>query len=85
MAVSFELMDRDSGNLVGSYLTLDEAFAIIRDSYILYGWPGVNDLGLVKVGDFDSQEMVAVGSELARMANAEAGATPDGLRRERTA
>ena len=85
MAVSYELMDLDSGNLVGSYLSLSEAFAIVRDSYVLYGWSRVSDLGLVKVGDHDSQEIVAIGPELARMAIAEANNAADALRSERTA
>jgi hypothetical protein len=85
MAVSYELMDLDSGNLVGSYLTLDDAFAIIRDAYVVYGWSGVNDLGLVRVGNHDSQDIVAIGSELARLAMAEANGTPDAMRGERTA
>jgi hypothetical protein len=78
-------MDLDSGNLVGSYHTLQAAFAVIRDSYVLYGWSSVVDLGLVKVGDQGSQEVVAVGPELARMAIAETNGLADVLERERTA
>lgn len=85
MAVSYELMDLDSGNLVGSYRTLSEAFAIIRDSYALYGWARASDLGLVKVGDCDSQEVIATGSELARLAIAEVEGTTHIFERERTA
>jgi hypothetical protein len=85
MAVSYELMDLDSGNLVGSYRTLGEALAVIRDSYVLYGWSGVNDLGLVKVAGHDSQELVAVGPELARMAIADANSAANGRGRQRTA
>lgn len=85
MTMSYELMDLDTGNLVGSYSTLDEAFAIVRDSFALYGWSGVNDLGLVKVGGRDSQEMIAVGAELAQMAIAADGVIPDVERRQRTA
>jgi hypothetical protein len=61
-------MDLDSGNLVGSYLTLDEAFAVIQATYVLNGWTSVNDLGLVRVTDNGSQEAIATGSELARRA-----------------
>lgn len=85
MTSSYELMDLDSGNLVGSYRTLSEAFAIVRDSYALYGWPGVNDLGLVRAGDRDRQEIIAVGPQLARMAISAAGGAADALGRQRTA
>ena len=85
MPVSYEPMEFDTGNLVGSYSTLDPALAIVRDSFALYGWSGVNDLGLVTVGGRDSQEMIAVGAELARMAIAEDSFIPDGIRRQRTA
>jgi hypothetical protein len=85
MAISYELMDLDSGNLVGSYLTLNEAFAVIRDAYGLYGWTRVRDLGLVKVGEHETQELVAVGAELAHLALGEDNSAVDGQRRERTA
>lgn len=85
MATSYELMDLGSGNLVGSYRTMDEAFAVIRDSYVLYGWSSVNDLGLVRVGVNGSQEHVALGPELARQAVHAAGNAPGHLRGERTA
>ena len=85
MPVSYEQMDLDSGNLVGSYRTLSEALAIVGDSYALYGWSAVNDLGLVKPGERDAQEVIAVGPELARMAIAEADRAADALGRQRTA
>jgi hypothetical protein len=68
-----ELMELDSGNLVGSYSTLEEAFVIILAAFGLYGWSGVNDLGLVQVAADGSQEFVAAGADLARRASREAG------------
>ena len=85
MAASYELMDLGSGNLVGSYRTLHAAFAVIRDAYALYGWSSVVDLGLVKVGDHDAQEVIAVGSELAHMAIAETNSAADAPGRQRIA
>jgi len=64
MAVSFELMDLDSGNLVGSYRTLEEALEVIRNAYATYGLSGIDDLGLARVESSGSQECIAVGPEL---------------------
>jgi hypothetical protein len=64
MATSFELMDLDSGNLVGSYRTLDEALEVVRDAYATYGRSGIDDLGLARVESGGSQECIAIGPEL---------------------
>ena len=64
MATSFELMDLDSGNLVGSYRTLDEALKFVRDAYATYGRSGIDDLGLARVEGGNSQECIAIGPEL---------------------
>ena len=85
MNTSFELIDLDSGNLVGSYSTLEEAFAVILTAFGLYGWSGVNDLGLVSVAADGSQEFIAAGPDLARRAIRENGSAPDPRRSERTA
>ena len=85
MTTSFELMDLDSGNLVGSYSTLEEAFAVILTAYGLYGWSGVNDLGLARVAADGSQEFIAAGPDLAHRAIRENGSVPDPRRSERTA
>ena len=68
MATSFELMDLDSGNLVGSYRTLEEALQVIRDAYAAYCQSGVDDLGLGRVESGGSQECIAIGSELVEYA-----------------
>src|SRR3954470_1785934 len=68
MATSFELMDLDSGNLVGSYHTLEEALQVVRDAYAAYGQSGVDDLGLGRVESGGSQECIAIGSELVEYA-----------------
>ena len=64
MATSFELMDLDSGNLVGSYSTLEEALEIIRDAFAASGRGGIDDLGLARVESGGSQACIALGSEL---------------------
>lgn len=64
MVTSFELMDLDSGNLVGSYRTLEEALEVVRDAYSVYGRSGIDDLGLVRVETAGSQECIATGAEL---------------------
>lgn len=85
MPTSYELVDLDSGNLVGSYLTLEQAFETIRDAYVLNGWSAVTSLGLMRVAEDGSQECVAVGPELARRAIREAGGDSSRERSERTA
>ncbi len=82
MATSYELMDLDSGNLVGSYRTMEEAFVIVRNAYADHGKSGVADLGLVRIGDDGSQVEIAAGSELAYRAT---GNTIEPQRSERTA
>ena len=64
MATSFELMDLDSGNLVGSYRTLEEALEVVRDAFATYGQSGIDDLGLARVESSGSQECIAIGPEL---------------------
>jgi hypothetical protein len=64
MATSFELMDLDSGNLVGSYRSLDEALEVVRNAYATYGRSGIDDLGLARVESGGSQECIAIGPEL---------------------
>ena len=68
MTTSFELMDLDSGNLVGSYRTLEEALEVIRNAYATYGLSGIDDLGLARVESSGSQECIAIGPELVRYA-----------------
>ena len=64
MATSFELMDLDSGNLVGSYHTLGEALEVVRDAYATFGRSGIDDLGLARVESGGSQDCLAIGPEL---------------------
>ena len=64
MSTSFELMDLDSGNFVGSYETLEEALEVIHDAYSAYGQSGINDLGLARVEGSGSQRCIASGAEL---------------------
>jgi hypothetical protein len=77
VATSFELMDLDSGNLVGSYRTLEEALEVLRDAYATYGPSGIDDLGLARVESSGSQECIAVGPELVSYAIHESVATQD--------
>ena len=77
MATSFELMDLDSGNLVGSYPTLEEALEVLRDAYATYGRSGIDDLGLARVESSGSQECIAIGPELVGYAMDRSVATHD--------
>jgi hypothetical protein len=77
MTTSFELMDLDSGNLVGSYRTLEEALEVVRDAYATYGQSGIDDLGLARVESGGSQECIAIGPELVDYAIDKSVATHD--------
>jgi hypothetical protein len=68
MSISIELMDIDSGNLVGSYATMDEALAIVRAAYSEYGEAGVQDLVLLLVREDGSQQLISEDLDLVRLA-----------------
>lgn len=68
MAISIELMDSDSGNLVGSYATMDEALTIIRAAYSAYGEAGVRDLVLLLVREDGTQQLISEALDLVRLA-----------------
>ncbi len=50
---SFELFDVESGNLVGSYASEEEARAIALRAYESYGRDGIQGLMLLRVQDDD--------------------------------
>jgi hypothetical protein len=68
MTCSFELMDLDTGNLVGSYANLEDALTIVRESYAAHGLAGVSGLGVIAVCDNGAQQMISADMELARLA-----------------
>lgn len=68
MAISIELVDIDSGNLVGSYSTMDEALAIVRVAFAQYGEPGVRDLVLLLIREDGSQQLISEALDLVRLA-----------------
>lgn len=68
MTCSFELMDLDTGNLVGSYDNREAALAIVRESYSAHGLAGVTGLGAIAVCDNGAQQMISADMELARLA-----------------
>jgi hypothetical protein len=68
MTVSLELIDLDSGNLVGSYPTLEEALEIVRTAYSQYGEPGVQGLALLLIREDGSQQLVSEDLDLVRLA-----------------
>lgn len=68
VTISIELMDLDSGNLVGSYATVDEALEIVRASYLQHGELGVQGLALLLIREDGSQQLVSEDLDLARLA-----------------
>jgi hypothetical protein len=55
---SLELIDVDSGNLVGSCATLEDALHIARTSYAEHGLDGIRGLAILAVADDGSQELL---------------------------
>jgi hypothetical protein len=73
MTTSYELIDYESGNLVGSYATEKEARAVVRRACEAEGNDVALGLGLIRVRD-GSQELVAEDLDLLREAPAPVGA-----------
>jgi hypothetical protein len=67
MTCSFELMDLDTGNLVGSYGSLENALTIGRQSYAAHGLAGITGLGIIAVCENGAQQLLFAGMELARL------------------
>lgn len=65
MATSYELIDFESGNLIGSYATEDAARAVVRRAHEAEGPTAVQGLGLIRVEDGD-QALVAEDLDLVR-------------------
>ena len=63
MATSYELIDFETGNLVGSYATEEEARAVVRRACDAEGQDAARGLGLLRVQD-GAQELVATNREL---------------------
>lgn len=70
MNAYYELMDLDSGNVVGFFDTKDDAFATIRESYEQYGLAGIEDLALSEDSDGGDGVLLGEGQELLRLATA---------------
>ena len=62
---SYELMDVDSGNLVGSFTTEVEARSAVRAAYERFGPEGIADLILIRVDGDGGQRLVAKSDSLA--------------------
>ena len=67
MARYYELIERRSGNLVGSYESRDAVAAVVRRSFELYGPPGIESLVLSEVDEEGNDEPVAFGIDLVRL------------------
>lgn len=65
--ISYELMDCASGNLIGSFAFEHQAFAMVRNIFDAWGFPGLSDLSLIRVSG-EQQELIANGMDLAHKA-----------------
>lgn len=61
MQTTYESMDIESGNPVGTYETEDEALQVVRAALMPHGERGVTDLALSKKMIEGSGELVAEG------------------------
>ncbi len=66
--MSFELWDTNSGNLVRSYATVEEALRLVRSAVTSYGRRYVSHWALVALGPDGTLETVATGAMLATRA-----------------
>lgn len=68
MAISLELVDTESGNLVGSYETVEDALTIVRSAYSNHGKSGVKGLILLLIREDGSQQLISEDLDLVRLA-----------------
>jgi hypothetical protein len=68
MNVFYELMDIDTGNVVGFYASRDEALSIVRSAFDRYGEPGIADLSLSFQDETGEMRLVAEGVALGELA-----------------
>ncbi len=83
MAAVYELIDLESGNLVGAYGNEDEAYAIVRAPYRAHGRAAVAALALLRVDDDGEQRLLSESDTLVLRALGE-GAELDQPRDRRT-
>ena len=60
----YELIDRRSGNLVGSYERRAQVARVVRESYEQYGIDGIADLVLSEIDDTGNDEATAFGAAI---------------------
>lgn len=63
--MTYELWDTDSGNLIRSYSTLDEALALVGTAVTNHGRRYVSNWALVRMGDGGALSTIARGARLA--------------------
>jgi hypothetical protein len=66
--MAYELWDTDSGNLIHSYPTLDEALSLVRSAVASNGRRSVAQWALVSVAEDGTLDTIAAGSALAARA-----------------
>jgi hypothetical protein len=59
MVRSLALIDINSGNLVGSCPTLEDAMTIVRTSYADNALAGIRGLAILAVGEDGTQELIS--------------------------
>jgi len=74
--MSFELWDIDTGNLVRSYPTVDEALSLVHTAIASYGRRYVSRWALVRLEQDGTPVTMAMGAALGRLAAEAAPARP---------
>lgn len=66
MTISYELVDTDDGNMIGSYSSMAQAGDVVRAAYAAAGAQGVRSLALIEVDrQSGRQTLIAADNELA--------------------
>lgn len=68
--IYYELMDTDTANVVGFYDRKEDALAIVRRAYDLYGLPGIEGLALSEEPEQGEGVLLGEGAELLGLAMA---------------
>lgn len=68
MTISLELMDAETGNLVGSYETAAGALATVLTAYAEDGEAGVGGLMLILIREDGSQQLISEDLDIVRLA-----------------
>lgn len=71
MTAFYELMDIDTGNVVGFYASREEALSVVRSAFERFGESGIVDLSLGFQNEAGQMQLIAEGVALGELATVE--------------